>query len=252
MTTGRGGSIAFDRAAATYDATRGGEERGATMAFHLARHLRTGPVLEVGVGTGAVALALDRLGHPTCGVDLSPPMLAQARDRLGPRVAAADGYHLPMPDGAVPNLVVVWVLQLVPDVAGFLAEAARVTAPGGRVAVIPAGGEWEPDDIGDILVPLAEELRPPRDHPEHLAAAAPAAGLTVVAHDTTTPWERLESPEAVARVLEGRQWSMLWDLPAERWEAVVEPALAALRALPDPGRARTRHGHDHILVFAPE
>ena len=55
-----------------------------------------------------------------------------------------------------------------------------------------------------------------------------------------------------ARVLEGRQWSMLWDLPAERWEAVVEPALAALRALPDPGRARTRHGHDHILVFAPE
>ena len=39
-------------------------------------------------------------------------------------MAVADGYRLPVPDGAVPNVVLVWVLQLVPDVAGLLAEAA--------------------------------------------------------------------------------------------------------------------------------
>jgi SAM-dependent methyltransferase len=244
-------SICFDRMAAAYDETRGGLARGARFAGHLAPHLRHGPVLEVGVGTGAVAVGLVERGHPVIGVDLSRPMVAQARRRLGPRLAVADGYRLPLPDAAVPNVVLVWVLQLVPDVAGLLAEARRVTAPGGRVVVIPAGGEWEPDPIGEILVPLADELRPPRDRAQDLAAVAPAAGLTVAVSRCTPAWEMVDSPEDVARLIEARQWSMLWDLPDDRWAAVVEPALAALRALPDASLPRTRRGHDHVVVLAP-
>src|SRR5262245_29192296 len=108
-------SISFDRAAPTYDATRGGLERGACLAGCIAPRLRPGLVLEVGVGTGAVAIALRERDHPVVGVDLSPAMLAFAQPRLGPRVAVADGHRLPVADRAVPNAADVGGLQLVDD-----------------------------------------------------------------------------------------------------------------------------------------
>jgi len=245
------GSISFDRAAPTYDATRGGLERGVYLAGSIAPHLRPGAVLEVGVGTGAVAIALLGHGHPVVGVDLSPAMLALAQPRLGPRVAVADGYRLPVADRSVPNVLIVWVLQLVPDVPGLLAEAGRVVAPGGRLVVVPAGGNWEPDDIGDVIGPMARALRPELDRPGSLVAAAPAAGLALVAHETTPPARFLGSPEEMAHTIERREWSSLWDVPDDRWAAVVAPTLAALRALPEPQRRRERWKHDDVLVFTP-
>jgi SAM-dependent methyltransferase len=244
-------SISFDRAAPTYDATRGGLERGVYLADVIVPHMRPGPVLEVGVGTGAVAIALRERGHPVVGVDLSPAMLALAQPRLGSRVAVADGHRLPVADRSAANALIVWVLQLVPDPPGLVAEAGRVVAPGGRLVVIPAGGNWEPDDIGEVIVPMSRALRPERDRPEMLVEAAPAAGLARVAHETTPPARFLGSPEEMAQTIERREWSSLWDVPDDRWAAVVEPALAALRALPEPSRRRERWKHDDVLVFAP-
>jgi SAM-dependent methyltransferase len=251
MPAGGGGSIRFDRIAARYDETRGGLDRGRHLVPALAPHLVPGSVLEIGVGTGAIALPVAEHGHPVVGVDLSLPMLRQAQARLGPRVAAADGYHLPVPDGAVPNVLVVWVLQLVPDVGGLLAEAARVVASGGRVVVVPAGGQWDPDPIGDIFMSVAEQLRPARDRPRHILAAAPGAGLALVTRSASSPQDETQSPEEVARLFEGRVWSMLWDVPDDRWAAVVEPAIAALRALPEPDRPRRRRTFHDIVVLTP-
>ncbi|HET6950951.1 MAG TPA: class I SAM-dependent methyltransferase [Acidimicrobiales bacterium] len=244
-------SVAFDRIAARYDDTRGGLDRGRYLGAEIAPHLAPGPVLEIGVGTGAIALPLIELGHPVVGVDLSLPMLRQAQGRLGARVAQADGYHLPVGAGAVANVVVVWVLQLVPDVAGMLAEAARVVAPGGRVVIVPSGGQWDPDPMGDIFMSVAQALRPSRDRPRQLMAAAPGAGLAVVGHHATTPRAQTQSPEQLARLFEGRVWSMLWDVPDDRWAAVVEPAIAALRALPEPDRSRRRVTRDDVVVLSP-
>lgn len=41
-----------------------------------------GPVLEVGVGTGRVAVAMARAGAEVVGIDVSPSMLARAKDRV--------------------------------------------------------------------------------------------------------------------------------------------------------------------------
>jgi hypothetical protein len=57
------------------------------------------------------------------------------------------------------------------------------------------------------------------------------------------------SPEEQAQRIESRAWSSLWDVPDDRWAEVVEPAIAALRALPDPAAPRRRHSHYEILVF---
>jgi SAM-dependent methyltransferase len=52
---------------------------------------RRGPVLELGVGTGRVALALARAGVETVGVEPVPQMLAQAREKLSHLPRAAQG-----------------------------------------------------------------------------------------------------------------------------------------------------------------
>lgn len=84
------GSVPFDRIADTYDTTRGGVERGGRIAAGVDPWLRPGPVLEIGVGTGAVARPLTDRGHPVVGLDLSAAMLRGARERLGRRLRPAD------------------------------------------------------------------------------------------------------------------------------------------------------------------
>ena len=78
-------SIAFDRAAEYYDATRGLSEEGVRLTTEaLAEVFRgAGPILEVGVGTGQVALPLHDAGVRVMGVDLSRPMLAKLLAKAG-------------------------------------------------------------------------------------------------------------------------------------------------------------------------
>ena len=83
-------SINFDRIAPIYEESRGGLARGGAYARTIGAHLRPGLVLEIGIGTGSVALPLTDAGHPVVGVDISRNMLAAAHDRLGSRVAIAD------------------------------------------------------------------------------------------------------------------------------------------------------------------
>jgi SAM-dependent methyltransferase len=241
--------IPFDRVADTYDVTRGGMDRARDLVGVIAGGLRPGPVLEVGVGTGVIAAALGEVGHPVLGVDLSEPMLRRAQERVGARLAQGDGYRLPVRDRAVPNATLVWVLQLVPDVPAFLAEAARVVAPGGRIVAVPAGGDWAPDDMTAALDEMILTLRPPQDRPEQIADAARALGLRVVAHATTDPRPQHDTPEGLAVMIERREWSMLWDLDDATWARVVEPALTALRTLPDRDRPRARASWHPVVVL---
>lgn len=246
-----GDAVPFDRIADRYDATRGGVERGGRLAAGLAPWLRPGLVVEVGAGTGAVALPLTELGHPVVGVDLSLPMLRGARARLGPRVAVGDGYAPPIRPASVANVVVVWVTQLVPDLPGFLGSVGGLLVPGGRLVVVPAGYPPQ-DEMGRVTRPMSEVLRPRRDAPDQLAAAAGGCGLHVVAAETIgldDLW--YTSPAEQADQLEARSWSILWDVPDETWQRHVAPTIASLRALPDPDRLRPRSGVFDVVVLEP-
>ena len=58
-----------------------------------------------------------------------------------------------------------------------------------------------------------------------------------------------ESPhEQVARI-EQRTFSSLWDVDPATWETLVEPTIAALRALPDPDLPRQRSLRQDVDVF---
>jgi SAM-dependent methyltransferase len=95
-------------------------------------------LLDVGVGTGLLALPLVERGFRIDGVDLSEPML---RNLLGKElegtigVVLADATRLPFRTGSFDGAYLRHVLHLVPEWVAVLAEVTRVVRPGGRFLV---------------------------------------------------------------------------------------------------------------------
>jgi SAM-dependent methyltransferase len=245
-------SISFDKVAAIYDATRGGLERGIRFAAAIESFCGPGPVLEIGVGTGAIAKPLaDRLGRTVLGADLSLEMLRHAHTRLGTSVVQSDVARLPVRPGSVGTLVACWVLHLVGDPSATLRECRRVLGRDGRLVVISSRGELEPDDVDGAMVDLHDVLRGRIDVRERLVPMAEEAGLALVAEVLTDPGTWNEAPVDLIERLERRQWGALIDLDEARFAEHVQPVIDRLRTLPDPNRPRTRIGRHRLFVFRP-
>jgi SAM-dependent methyltransferase len=244
-------SIPFDRAAAYYDETRGGLQRGGWNADLLAPWLPAqGSVLEVGVGTGLVAAVLAERGFAVAGIDLSLPMLQRAADRLPGRVAAGDAQHLPVRTGSVAAAYFVHVLHLIADLDRTLREARRVIADGGRLLVVGVALHEPDSDLARLVEPLRDQLHGPRlDHPERIIAVATAAGFSLE-HREEAHRSATASPNAVAEHLERRMWAWTWDIDDETWARAALPVVEELRGLPEPDRPREVHDDRTLLVFA--
>ena len=238
----------FDRVADIYDATRGGERRGDHFADDLAPWIVGPGVIELGIGTGAIAQGLRRHGVDVLGVDLSEPMMRRAVERVGHRVATADVDELPLADDSVDTAFFVWVLQLVHDPTVTLAEAARVVRPGGRVIAITSGPEYGDDDqIAPIMNGLESLRRMRQDH--NSVVASSHTGLELV-NDGFTSWDDYETtPSVEADAVEQRIYSSLFDVDDETWQRVVVPVIERLRALPEPDRPRRRRNRHPLLVW---
>lgn len=95
-----------------------------------------GRLLDIGCGTGSLALAMARHG-PAVGVDVALPYLAYARDRGGtpaPCFVAGEAGRLPFADHTFAGAAAQLVLNFVPDPLAVVAEMRRVTRPGGVIA----------------------------------------------------------------------------------------------------------------------
>ncbi|WP_206447088.1 class I SAM-dependent methyltransferase [Agrococcus sp. KRD186] len=95
-----------------------------------------GDVLDVGCGPGALTGELLRRGARVSAVDPSPGFVAAARQRHpGARVLEAAAEALPFADAGFDAALAQLVVQFMGDPAAGVAEMARVTKPGGTVAV---------------------------------------------------------------------------------------------------------------------
>ncbi|MBL9108268.1 MAG: class I SAM-dependent methyltransferase [Myxococcales bacterium] len=89
-------------------------------------------VLEVGCGTGLILERIRRFAKSAKGIDLSPGMLALAKER-GLDVCEGSATKLPFADESFDLTCSFKVLAHVPDIGKALAEMARVTRKGGIV-----------------------------------------------------------------------------------------------------------------------
>lgn len=144
MTTGEQVRSYWDADAATYDHSPshhpGAPLERAACRGTLAGLLPAAPVrvLDVGAGTGFLALLLAELGHEVTAVDLSPRMLERLQAKTATagwsvQVAEADATDVPPgPFDVVVSRHLLWTLPA-PVVA---LEAWRAAAPGGRLLLV--------------------------------------------------------------------------------------------------------------------
>lgn len=159
-----GSGAMFDRIAQRYDLLNRllslGLDRGWRKQTVRALALRPGArVLDLATGTADVAMAIAR-AYPQCsvvGVDPSLGMLEVGRRKiaeadLGARITllAGDAQALELPDRSFDGVCIAFGIRNVPDRARALAEMARVTRPGGRVAILELS-----EPRRGLLAPLA-------------------------------------------------------------------------------------------------
>jgi ubiquinone/menaquinone biosynthesis C-methylase UbiE len=141
----------WDACAATFDdeadhGLRDAEVRAA-WARLLGELLPTVParILDVGCGTGSLAVLLAQAGHEVSGIDTSASMLAVARNKAataGVRVdlAQADAAHPPFGPASVDVVLCRHVLWSLPERDVVLGNWTRLLRPGGRLALVE--GSW--------------------------------------------------------------------------------------------------------------
>lgn len=137
----------------------------AAWAARLRSWLPTAPsdVLDLGCGTGSLALLAAGDGHRVTAVDRSARMAERAREKLAgtdARVLVGDAAEPPVPAGAFDVVLVRHVLWALPDPAAALRYWTRLLRPGGRLVLIE--GRWgAPNPAGiaaDTLTALAAPL----------------------------------------------------------------------------------------------
>jgi ubiquinone/menaquinone biosynthesis C-methylase UbiE len=182
-----------------------------TLAFgeHVLSRLPLRPgarVLDVGCGSGGLAIPAARMGAEVVAVDIAPTMIerltarARAEGLSTLRARVGDGTALDLEDDSFDIAVSLNGVSLFPDLSGGLAELLRVTRAGGTVAIITFGPLPQVEFIAFFLgalratvpdaVPTAAGPLPPfrLADPSVFERTLRTAGLRDVSV-ATVPWE---------------------------------------------------------------
>lgn len=179
--------------------------------------------LDLGCGTGRHCLTLVEAGAKVAAVDLSPEMLARARRKLRGRPVDWVRHALPGPlpfRASTFNVVVLGlVAEHVADLAGLLAEAARVLVGGGRCVL----SAFHPERTAEgqrarFIDPASGQRRPIRTFHRTVGAylqAGARAGLALEGEESLVvpPTLADELPRATPYIGQPLGWVACWSRP---------------------------------------
>ena len=123
-------------------------------------------VVEIGFGAGGLLPDLAAKSVTVIGIDHSPAMLEEARQRLadervnGVDLRLGEMTHLPLPDHFADCAVINMVLHHAADPPAVLAEIRRVLTPGGMLvlaALVRHDREWVRERLADQWLGFEEE-----------------------------------------------------------------------------------------------
>ncbi len=155
----------FSRISRRYDLmntlmTLGRDSSWRDLAAEQATYGLCGPALDVGTGTGELALALSRQPSTTdvIGIDLLESMISLAKQKLNTNETkitfmTGDALSLPFPDNTFACVTSGFILRNVPDLEASLREMLRVVKPSGRILSLETM-----DSSNPVLRPITKSL----------------------------------------------------------------------------------------------
>jgi SAM-dependent methyltransferase len=184
-------------------------------------------LIDVGAGSGGVALLAAAQGADVLAVDASQQMIARLRARsrdIGPgwvRTAVMDGMELAVADQSLDAAISVFGVILFPDAPKGMRELARVVRPGGRIALV-TWTQTERYELAARLMAAAAAVRGPSPPPSTLPAQLRFREESAFRDLFTAAELQVETIEACEE---------RWTLPSARWLAdhiAFAPGMAAL------------------------
>jgi ubiquinone/menaquinone biosynthesis C-methylase UbiE len=201
-------------------------------------------VVDVGTGTGHTALALAPYASEVVAVDITLPMLAEARRLADSRGVAnvrfiqADASRLPLPSGHFDLVACRQAAHHFAHIAEAVGEWARILKTGGRVVLVDSVSPEEPET--DSFLNQIEVLR----DPSH------------VRNQRVSQWLALLSDAGFSASLL-RSWTIPLDIPSWTQRIKTPPEVVAqierlFAGAPSPIQARLRIGpnEEGLLSFA--
>lgn len=227
-------NFAFDRRIASRyrDQRQHPADVSAEIGQTIARLVGAGNrVLEIGVGTGRIALPVAEAGCRVAGFDLSAEMLREAEPPVNLTLLQADMHQMPFQRATFAGAMVIHVLHLTRAWQAVLTQAADCLQPGG---LLIRGEDWtDPDSVvgklRDELRRLAIEMAPQMKPPS--AGASRDQFLSDIGFEPTetviaAEWQVPVSPAERLSVIEQRMDAQSWILP----DAVFDPLFERLKA----------------------
>lgn len=136
-----------------------------SVAAQLVKHAKVHAgqrVLDVGCGTGVVAVTAARLGASVTGLDLTPALLERARENsqiAGVEIDWQEGdvENLPFEDGAFDVVLSQFGHIFAPRPEVAVAQMLRVLKPGGKIAF----ATWPPELFTGRMFMITARYAPP-------------------------------------------------------------------------------------------
>ena len=193
-------------------------------------------VLDIGAGTGRVAIALASLGCRVVAVDPARPMLQELVKKTTSTIVACvvgEGSRLPVASNTADALVIARLLYLAPDWRDIVSESVRVLKRDGRLL-----REWSNGTDDEEWVQIRERIRGMFEregiaNPFHPGARSEGDvdaelrnhGMTVDGEVALGPGQLMTADLFVKRIVDG-ECSYTWTVPHD----------VAARCLPELAR----------------
>ena len=140
--------------------------------------LPPGRVLEVGCGHGGFVSLLAQAGFDATGLELSPAVVRFARDTFGVPVLTGPIEDQTIPAGSLDAVVMMDVMEHLPDPLGTIARCVDLLAPGG-VLLVQTPQYPEGRSLADLNATGHQfpRMLDPREHPFLFSRSSAAALL---------------------------------------------------------------------------
>jgi SAM-dependent methyltransferase len=229
-----GQRVDFSANASVYD-----RRHGAVLPQHVARELADAGglepearVLDIGAGTGRVAIAFAEIGYQVTALDPARRMLDEVRLKAHDcrvHLVAGEGARLPFGRSYFDAVILARILYLMEDWTAVLREVSDVLKPGGFLL-----HEWGNGKAGEPWVQIREKLRAlfldaGVETPFHPGARSEAEVDDFLTELGFVRRERLSAGpgpcmtlhDFVGRIAAG-EFSYIWNIPAHIQESCIQ------------------------------